>query len=127
MSSDRLNRPKPVTYPDPDRTGGPMDLIHVATIKRGQNKVPCRFVMNTNPTAYALVYRTKEKKDLSYCRLQDLQGFSERVCDETHDFPSLAFTATRPYDASYLDILLVIERNTTRPMVKRTPESAPTF
>ncbi|CRL24838.1 unnamed protein product [Penicillium camemberti] len=79
-------------YPNPDRTGGPIDLIHVATIKRGQNKVPCRFTMNKNPTAYALVYQSKDKKDLACSRLQDLAGFTERVCPTSHDFSDLAFT-----------------------------------
>ena len=44
------------TYPNIDRTNSPLDLIHVATISRGQNKVPCLFIMNKDPTAYALVY-----------------------------------------------------------------------
>ncbi|KAJ5405251.1 hypothetical protein N7465_006535 [Penicillium sp. CMV-2018d] len=38
------------TYPKVDRTNGPVDLIHVATISRGQNKIPCRFIMNTCAT-----------------------------------------------------------------------------
>ncbi|OQD98428.1 hypothetical protein PENSOL_c009G05928 [Penicillium solitum] len=76
-------------------------LIHVATISRGQNKVPCRFTMNRNPTAYALVYQSKDKKDLAYTRLQDLEGFTERVCGDNHDFPDLAFTNVQPYDAAY--------------------------
>ena len=49
------------TYPNIDRTNGPLDLIHVATISRGQNKVPCRFIMNKDPTAYALVYQSKAR------------------------------------------------------------------
>ncbi|KAF4760895.1 hypothetical protein N7455_002891 [Penicillium solitum] len=52
-------------------------------------------------TAYALVYQPKDKKDLAYCRLQDLEGFTERVCASNHDFPDLAFHPARPYDTAY--------------------------
>lgn len=85
----------------PDRTGGPVDLIHVATISRGQNRVPCRFIMNKNPAAYALIYQTKAKKDLAYTRLQDLEGFTERICGETHDFPDTSFIDTELYEAAW--------------------------
>lgn len=85
----------------PDRTGGPVDLIHVATISRGQNRVPCRFIMNKNPAAYALIYQTKAKKDLAYTRLQDLEGFTERNCGETHDFPDASFIDTELYEAAW--------------------------
>jgi hypothetical protein len=71
-------------YPTLNPTG-PMDLIHVGTISRGQNKVPCQFYMNTKPTAYALVYQSKRKKDLAYARLFELTGFHERVCPEELD------------------------------------------
>ncbi|KAG0156312.1 hypothetical protein PDIDSM_3489 [Penicillium digitatum] len=75
--------------------------FHVATISRGQNKVACRFIMNNNPTAYALIYQTKAKKDLAYARLQDLDGFRERICDTANDFPSTAFPDNRPYDQTW--------------------------
>jgi hypothetical protein len=54
--------------------------------------VPCRFRMNTKPTAYALVYQIKQKKDVAYARLLDLTGFHERVCHESLDFPALSFS-----------------------------------
>ncbi|KGO56598.1 hypothetical protein PEX1_086500 [Penicillium expansum] len=77
----------------------------MATISRGQNKVACRFVMNDNPTAYALVYQTKAKKDLAYARLQDLKGFYERVCDVTDDFPSASFPDNEPYEETWQTVL----------------------
>lgn len=86
-----------VTYPKAHRTNGPVDLIHVATIRRGQNKVACRFIINSNAIAYALVYQTKAKKDLAYARLQDLEGFYKYVCDLTNDFPSASFPDDKPY------------------------------
>ncbi|QQK48186.1 reverse transcriptase [Penicillium digitatum] len=89
------------TYPKPDCTNGPVDLVHVATISRGQNKVACRSIMNNNPTAYALIYQTKAKKDLAYARLQDLDGFRERICDTANDFPCTAFPDNRPYDHTW--------------------------
>ncbi|KAG0154080.1 hypothetical protein PDIDSM_1460 [Penicillium digitatum] len=70
------------TYPKPDCTNGPVDLVHVATISRGQNK-------------------TKAKKDLAYARLQDLDGFRERICDTANDFPCTAFPDNRPYDHTW--------------------------
>ncbi|KAJ5494862.1 hypothetical protein N7463_010949 [Penicillium fimorum] len=57
--------------------------------------------MNKNPTAYALIYQTKAKKDLAYTRLQDLEGFSERICDVTYDFPPPSFTESEPYEAAW--------------------------
>ncbi|CAI7594711.1 unnamed protein product [Penicillium glandicola] len=80
-------------YPHPE-----LDLIHVATISRGQNKVACRFIMKTNPAAYVLVYQTKEKEDLAFTRLQDLRGFHERICSATYDFPAESHHAAEHYD-----------------------------
>ncbi|CAI7640016.1 unnamed protein product [Penicillium glandicola] len=60
--------------------------------------LPERPLMNNNPAAYALVYQTKEKKDLAFTRLQDLKGFHERICDVTHDFPPTSFSAAEPYE-----------------------------
>lgn len=90
-----------ITYPRTDRTNGPVDLIHIATISRGQNKIPCRFIMNTDPTSYALVYQSKAKKDLAYARLLDLDDFHERVCDPKDDFPHSAFSLDEVYEPAW--------------------------
>jgi hypothetical protein len=86
-------------YPHVERTGGPLDLIHVGTIARGQNKVSCRFLMNTDPTSYALVYQSRRKHDLAGAYLFDLPNYHERICPVTHDFPATAFD--EPYGDSH--------------------------
>ncbi|KAJ5694193.1 hypothetical protein N7536_004605 [Penicillium majusculum] len=45
------------------------------------------------------IYQLKDKKDLAYCRLQDLEGFTERVCasDPEADFDGDTFTYGRPF------------------------------
>jgi hypothetical protein len=76
-----------------------MDLIHVGTMARGQNKVSCWFLMNDDPTSYALVYQSPHKHDLAGACLFDLPNYHERICPETHDFPVAAFDS--PYAESY--------------------------
>ncbi|KAG0152674.1 hypothetical protein PDIDSM_2479 [Penicillium digitatum] len=93
-----------LTYPSPDRTNGPIDLIHVGTISRGQNKIACRFIMNKDPTFYVLVYKTIAKKDLTYTRLHDLNGFHEDICDSALNFSPRSYIDDDSYEASWQNI-----------------------
>jgi hypothetical protein len=77
-------------YPDAGKDG-PLDLIHVGTLTRGQNKIACRFFMKQDPASYALVYVSKLKKDLAAAHLADLPLYHERICAPTDDLPADAF------------------------------------
>lgn len=62
------------------------DLIHVGTIRRGQNKAACRFLMNTDPASYVLLYTGKGNDDLKFSELGAISGSHESVSDVDDEF-----------------------------------------
>ncbi|OKP07389.1 hypothetical protein PENSUB_5978 [Penicillium subrubescens] len=82
-------------YPDAGQDG-PVDLIHIGTLSRGQNKIACRFVMRSDPASYTLVYTSKLKKGLGSAFLFDLPNYHERICSPSDDFPEGSFADPVP-------------------------------